>query len=89
MVASTSEMLEGLHKVVLAGEGGGVEMEMHKHMMDVTSNIISRTAFGGSYKRGKKVFEQLCTLMKLMADNDYLLSIPILRFLAFPSPFPN
>jgi cytochrome P450 len=64
---------------LLAGEGGSVEVEMQKHMMDVTSDIISRTAFGGSYERGKKVFEQLCTLTKLMVANDYLLSIPVLR----------
>lgn len=86
MVESTTGMLEGLHKLLLAREGGNVEVEMEKHMMDVTSDIISRTAFGGSYERGKKVFEQLMTLMKLMIDNEYLLSIPILRFQASPQP---
>ena len=90
MVESTFGMLEGLHKVVLAREGGNVEVEIQTHMMNVTSDIISRTAFGSSYERGKKVFEQLCTLIKLMVDNDYLLSIPVLRFLASPRPsFPT
>ena len=86
MAESTYGMLEDLQKLVLAGGGGSVEVEMQKHMRDVTTDIISRTAFGGSFERGKKVFEQLFIVMKLMVDNDYLLSIPILRFLAPPGP---
>lgn len=64
-------MLEGLHKLVLAREGGSVEVEMQKHMMDVMLDIVSRTAFGGSYRRGKKLYEQLYIVVKHVADNDY------------------
>lgn len=86
MVESTYEMLESLDKVVLTRGGGSVEMEMHKWMVDVAADLISRTAFGGSYERGNEVFEKLHQLMKVMAANIHFFSIPILRFLTSPPP---
>jgi len=80
MVESTSKMLESLEKAVITG-AGSVEVEMQKFMVDLTADIISRTAFGGSYERGKKVIEQLQNLTKLLVANQLSLSIPGLRFL--------
>lgn len=66
MVESAAGMLDSLEKAVLSSEGGSVEVEMHKHMVDVTADIISRTAFGSSYEKGKKVFEEQKKLMNLL-----------------------
>ena len=66
MAESTAGMLASLEKAVLSSGGGSVEVEMQKHMVDVTADIISRTAFGSSYEKGKKVFEEQKKLMNLL-----------------------
>lgn len=76
---STVGMLEDLEKVVDSG-GGSAEVQMEKHLENVTEDIISRTAFGSSYKKGTRVFEEQHKLYKLLAANNPFVSIPLFRF---------
>lgn len=79
MVESTVGMLEDLEKVVDSG-GGSAEVDMEKQLDKVTADIISRTAFGSSYKKGTRVFEEQHKLYQLLAATDPFLSLPIFRF---------
>lgn len=59
-------MLGEWEKIV--GEGGGsAEVEAHQHIVKVTADIISRTAFGRSYDEGKKVVAYQDTLAKIVS----------------------
>ena len=40
-------------------ETGNKEMEVYEEFTILSSEVISRTAFGSSYKEGKQVFEKL------------------------------
>ncbi|CAN5951661.1 unnamed protein product [Sphagnum jensenii] len=64
MVKSASSMADEWEKKVRDG-GGHVEIEVGDYMTNVTSDIIAKTAFGSSYKKGKKVLEQLFALVNL------------------------
>jgi len=64
MVKSASSMADEWEKKVKDG-GGHVEIEVGDYMTNVTSDIIAKTAFGSSYEKGKKVFEQLFALVNL------------------------
>ena len=89
MVESTAGMLENLEKVVDSG-GGSAEVEMEKLLETTTADIISRTAFGSSYKKGTRVFEEQRNLYRLLAAKDPLLSIPLFRFKSsHPHPPPQ
>lgn len=79
MVESTVGMMEELEKAVDSG-GGSAEVEMEKLLETTTADIISRTAFGSSYKKGARVFEEQNKLYKLLLASDPLFSAPIFRF---------
>ena len=80
MVESTVSLLESLEKAVALG-GGSADVEMQRHMQDVTVDIISRSIFGSSYKKGKKVFEEQQKLVELLVVNNPFFSLPGLRLL--------
>lgn len=43
-------------------DGGCVELEVGDYMRRVTADIIAHTAFGSSYEKGRKVFNQQLVL---------------------------
>lgn len=57
----------------------GKEMEVFEEFTLLTSEVISRTAFGSSYLEGKNIFEMLTKLTMITARNTYQLRIPVIR----------
>ncbi|KAM3707056.1 hypothetical protein ACJW31_03G196000 [Castanea mollissima] len=56
----------------------GKEMEVFEEFTLLTSEVISRTAFGSSYLEGRNIFEMLTKLTMITARNTYELSIPVI-----------
>lgn len=77
METSASLMLLEWEMIVENG-GGSAEVEAHGQMIKVTADIISRTAFGSSYEKGKKVIEYQLELGKILSQrlNSAFSSLP-------------
>ncbi|KAK9934980.1 hypothetical protein M0R45_022099 [Rubus argutus] len=73
MIASAETMLERwkLHEQ-------GKEMEVHEEFRLLSSEVISKTAFGSSYLEGKNIFEMLMKL-SLLQKNDFKFKFPGIR----------
>lgn len=57
----------------------GKEIDVSEEFRLLTSDVISKTAFGSSYQKGKNIFEMLTRLASLTSKNSFKLSIPVLR----------
>ncbi|CAN1795302.1 Cytochrome P450 CYP749A22 [Linum perenne] len=66
VIASVEMMLERWRK----------EIEAYQEFRLLTSEIISRTAFGSSYMEGEKVFELLKKMVLLISRNQFKVRIP-------------
>lgn len=55
----------------------GKEIEVYSEFKDLSSEIISRTAFGSSYLEGENIFEMLTKLGFIIFKNDT--KLPFLR----------
>ncbi|KAH6837683.1 hypothetical protein C2S53_018946 [Perilla frutescens var. hirtella] len=60
---------------------GGKEIDVFKEFGMLTTEVISRTAFGSSYMDGKHIFEMVANLTALTARNLYKLRVPGISFL--------
>ena len=74
MISSAEMMLERW-----AHHEGGKEIEVFEDFRLFTSEVISKTAFGSSYKEGNKIFNMLVKLMILTSNNSHNLRFPGLR----------
>ncbi|CAH1429171.1 unnamed protein product [Lactuca virosa] len=54
----------------------GKEIDVHKEFGLVTTEVISRTAFGSSYVEGKHIFEMVAKLTEITVRNIYKLRFP-------------
>ena len=70
MIASAEVMLEGWRS------HEGKEIDVFQEFKVLTSEIISRTAFGSSYLEGEKSFEMLKRMIAIIARNHYKVRIP-------------
>lgn len=55
------------------------ELEVYEEFRLLTSDIISRTAFGSSYIEGKDIFQMLKKLTMITARNAYKMRLPIFK----------
>ncbi|XP_016714275.2 cytochrome P450 CYP749A22-like [Gossypium hirsutum] len=63
----------------------GKEIEVFHEFRLLTSEVISRTAFGSSYLEGEKVFAMLNKLSIIMSRNLYNTRIPLINKLWKPA----
>ncbi|KAK7272907.1 hypothetical protein RIF29_13949 [Crotalaria pallida] len=82
MVECTKEMLQSLENALHCGQ---TEVEIGEYMTKLTADIISRTEFGTSYQKGKKIFHLITLLQSRCAQASRHLCIPGSRF--FPSKY--
>ncbi|KAI4368453.1 hypothetical protein MLD38_017009 [Melastoma candidum] len=73
MVDSTHMMLERWK------DHQGKEIEVFEEFKELTSEVISRTAFGSSYMEGRTIFDMLTRLAMLAAKNALTTRIPGIR----------
>ncbi|WCJ22068.1 Cytochrome P450 CYP749A22 [Euphorbia peplus] len=75
MIASVEMMLERWRR------HEGKEIEVFQEFKILTSEIISRTAFGSSYLQGEKIFDLLKKMISIVARNHY--KVNLLGFKSF------
>lgn len=80
MVECTKEMIESLENGLECGQN---EVEISEYMTKLTADIISRTEFGTSYQKGKKIFHLLTVLQTRCAQASRHLCFPGSRYFHF------
>ncbi|KAJ4839536.1 hypothetical protein Tsubulata_047558 [Turnera subulata] len=73
MVASTEVMIERWK------QQAGNEIEVFRDFKLLTSEVISRTAFGSSYLEGQRIFDMLTKMVLIFSRNIYTVRIPGIR----------
>ncbi|CAK7326408.1 unnamed protein product [Dovyalis caffra] len=70
MIASVEVILERWR------QHDGKEIEVYQEFKILTSEIISRTAFGSSYLEGQHIFDMLARMGDIIIRNSYKITIP-------------
>ncbi|XP_075650508.1 cytochrome P450 CYP72A219-like [Castanea sativa] len=65
----------------LISEDGSCELDVWPYLENMSSDVISRTAFGSSYKEGKRIFELQKEQAQLVVKVEKCVYFPGLRFL--------
>lgn len=65
----TRIMLETLEEKVMDPGGREAEVEIGEYLTNLTADIISKTEFGGSHEKGKKIFRLLTSLQHRCAQS--------------------
>ncbi|KAI3798740.1 hypothetical protein L1987_34018 [Smallanthus sonchifolius] len=76
---SCSEMIENWEKMI--SSNGSCELDVWPHLQALSSDVISRTAFGSSYIQGIRIFELIREQSVLAMEALQSLYIPGSRFL--------
>ncbi|XP_057796024.1 cytochrome P450 CYP72A219-like [Salvia miltiorrhiza] len=76
MVLSCSKMIEKWEAMVSGSDKGWCEIDVWSYLEDLTGDVISRTAFGGSHEEGSRIFQ----LQKEKLE----ISLPLLQLIVIP-----
>ncbi|KAJ9563441.1 hypothetical protein OSB04_008601 [Centaurea solstitialis] len=76
---SCSEMM-GKWQKLLASCESSCELDVFPHLQALTSDVISRTAFGSSYEEGRRIFELQKEMVSLLLPMILSVYIPSSRF---------
>ncbi|KAJ4823838.1 hypothetical protein Tsubulata_017991 [Turnera subulata] len=58
----------------------GMEIDVYEEFRVLTSEVISRTAFGSSYLKGQRIFEILAKTVEIAVRNLYKVRIPMIQY---------
>ena len=75
---SCGDMLRKWDEIM--GNEGSCEVDVWPHLQTLTSDVISRTAFGSSHEEGRKIFELQREQMTLIVEAAGSLFIPGWRY---------
>lgn len=75
---SCGDMLSKWEKIV--SSEGSSEVDVWPYLQTLTSDAISRTAFGSNYEEGRKIFELQTELAKLLMQGQNSVYVPGWRF---------
>ncbi|KAJ8762157.1 hypothetical protein K2173_007311 [Erythroxylum novogranatense] len=82
MTAKTMKMLEKWE--LTRAERDDVEIDVHKHLHQLSTDIISSAIFGSRFEEGKYIFELHEKQMLLASAALKYVAIPLFRFLPIP-----
>ena len=71
---SCSDMISKWESVV--SEEGSIELDVWPYLQNLSSDMISRTAFGSSYEEGRNIFELQRELAELVFQSGLSIYIP-------------
>jgi hypothetical protein len=71
---SCSDMISKWESLV--SEEGSIELDVWPYLQNLSSDMISRTAFGSSYEEGRKIFELQRELAELAIKSAQSIYIP-------------
>lgn len=74
---SCSEMLSNWEKIVPSE--GSCELDVAPYLQTLTSDAISRTAFGSNYEEGRKIFDLQKELAQLVMEVSRAIYLPGMR----------
>jgi PHYB activation tagged suppressor 1 len=76
MVSCAECLIKQLEDQTANSKSGEIEIEFSKQFQELTADVISRTAFGSSYKEGKEVFQAQKQLQAISVATLLNLQIP-------------
>jgi PHYB activation tagged suppressor 1 len=79
MVSCAECLIEKWEDQAANSKSGEIEIEFNKQFQELTADVISRTAFGSSYKEGKEVFQAQKQLQAISVATLLNLQIPGFR----------
>ncbi|XP_025794005.1 cytochrome P450 709B2-like isoform X2 [Panicum hallii] len=81
MVSCAERLIRECEELAATNKSGEVEVEFSRHFQELTAEVISRTAFGSSYKEGKEVFRTQKQLLALAMATLLNLQLPGFKYL--------
>lgn len=76
MVSCAERLIKECEELASNNHSGGVEVDFSKHFQELTAEVISRAAFGSSYKEGKEFFHTQRQLLELAVATLLKLQLP-------------
>ncbi|KAJ4731417.1 Cytochrome P450 [Rhynchospora pubera] len=85
MTGCAKSMIEGWENQIAQEKSKQIEIELNKQFLELTADVISLTAFGSSYMKGKEVFLAQKELQALAFASFLNVQIPGFQYLPTPN----